>query len=195
MDPIQARATLLALAVALSAAAGCETTRTVGYYKPIPPKPRPLEPAPADARADALVLNISTSPVDTNGNGYPDLIYATAHLFDTRYAPAIQEDGAFDFRLYAPGDAARPDAEPMRHWRFDAEATKRSAGRSAFGPCYRFGLSLLDGGSDVLPVPMADVVCRFEPAGGGEPTYAGEVATIQIGQRVLVPTYRWEEGE
>ena len=39
---------------------------------------------------------------------------------------------------------------------------------------------------------MADMVCRFEPDDGGDPTYAGGVATIQVGQRVLLPPVRWQ---
>ena len=82
----------------------CEQSKTVAYYRPLPPKPRPLKPAPPDARADALVLNVSAAPMDTDGNGYPDLVHATVHLFDRRYPPAIYEEGAFTFAMFSPGD-------------------------------------------------------------------------------------------
>ena len=172
---------------------GCETTRLSGYYRPLPPKPRPLQPAPPDARADALVLNVSPAPQDTDGNGYPDLINATAHLFDRRYPPAIYQDGAFIFAMFAPGDVSRPGAEPLHEWRVDNEQFQRARGRSAFGQCYRFRLSMLDnGGTDEVALPVADIVCVFEPADRGEPTWSGEVATIQIGRRVRVPRFHWQ---
>ena len=147
---------------------GCHTTKLTGYYRPLPPKPRPLQPAPPDARADALVLNVSPAPQDTDGNGYPDLIDATAHLFDRRYPPAIYQDGAFIFAMFAPGDVSRPGAEPLHEWRIADEQFQR-------------------------PLPVADIVCVFEPADHGEPTWSGEVATIQIGQRVRVPRFHWQE--
>lgn len=173
---------------------GCHTTKLTGYYRPLPPKPRPLQPAPPDARADALVLNVSAAPRDTDGNGFPDLIDATAHLFDRRYPPAIYQDGAFIFAMFAPGDVSRPGAEPLHEWRIADEQFQRARGRSAFGQCYRFRLSMLDnGGTDELPLPVADIVCVFEPADHGEPTWSGEVATIQIGQRVRVPRFHWQE--
>ncbi len=179
-------------AACLVALMGCEQSRTVVFYRPLPPKPRPLKPAPPDARANALVLNVSAAPLDTNGNGYPDLVHATAHLFDRRYPPAIYQDGEFVFAMFAPGDMSRRGVEPIREWRItDLEGAR---GRSAFGGCYRFRLSLLDdGGTDELNVPMADIVCVFQPADGGEPTWSGEVATIQVGQRVLVPQIKWRE--
>ena len=179
-------------AVCLIALLGCEQSKTVGYYRPLPPKPRPLKPAPPDARADALVLNVSAAAMDTDGNGYPDLVHATVHLFDRRYPPAIYQEGAFIFAMFAPGEVSRRGAEPIREWRItDLEKIR---GRSAFGGCYRFRLSLLDdGGTDRLNVPMADVVCVFEPADGGEPTWSGAVATIQVGRRVLVPEFNWRE--
>jgi hypothetical protein len=184
----------VAMGLGLVISAGCTSSRSsAAYTRPLPPKPRPLKPAPPDARADALVLNVSAAPLDTNGNGYPDLIYATAHLFDTRYPPAIVEDGAFVFLLYASGHVGHPDVDPIHEWRVEGEALEQAHARSAFGECYRFRLSLLDGGTDRLPIGMADIQCWFEPADGREATYAGGVTSIRIGRRVLVPQPRWEE--
>ncbi|MHC4079865.1 MAG: hypothetical protein ACYS15_18710 [Planctomycetota bacterium] len=184
----------IAMGLGLVISAGCTSSRSsAAHTRPLPPKPRPLQPAPPDARANALVLNVSAAPLDTNGNGYPDLIHATAHLFDTRYPPAIKEDGTFVFHMYASGQVGRPDVEPIQEWRIEGEALEQAHARSAFGECYRFRLSLLDGGTDRLPISMADIQCRFEPADGREATYAGEVTSIRIGRRVLVPQLRWEE--
>ena len=108
-------------------AAGCQETRTAsGFRRPMPPKPRPLPRVPADARANALVLNVSAAPMDTNGNGYADLILASAHLFDRRYPPAMHEDGAFVFLLYGGGDVARPGSRPIHEWRIEGELLRQS---------------------------------------------------------------------
>lgn len=190
------RRIILTACVALVVApAGCKSDeKQQTYYRPLPPKPRPLQPAPPDARANAMVLNVSATPMDTNGNGYPDLIHATAHLFDRRYPPAIFEDGAFSFAMFAPGELSRDGAQPLHEWMIADQRLLESRGRSAFGDCYRFRLSLLENdGTDRLDVPMADLVCVFHPADGGEPTWSGEVATIQVGQRVRVPEMRWRE--
>ncbi len=191
---IRFAAVVMTLSLCTVVLPGCQTTKLAGYYRPLPPKPRPLQPAPPDARADALVLNVSVAPRDTDGNGYPDLIDATAHLFDRRYPPAIYQDGAFIFAMFAPGDVSRPGATPLHEWRIADEEFQRARGRSAFGQCYRFRLSMLDNdGTDEWPLPVADIVCVFEPADRGEPTWSGEVATIQIGRRVRVPRFRWQE--
>jgi hypothetical protein len=114
----------VAVGLGLVISAGCTSSRsTAAHSRPLPPKPRSLQPAPPGARADALVLNVSAAPLDTNGNGYPDLIHATAHLFDTRYPPAIKENGTFVFLLYASGQVGNPDVDPMRGW------SRRTRGR------------------------------------------------------------------
>ena len=184
----------VAVGLGLVISSGCTSSRsTAAYTRPLPPKPRPLQPAPPDARANALVVNVSAAPRDTNGNGYPDLIHATAHLFDTRYPPAIKEDGTFVFLLYASGQVGSPGVEAIHEWRIEGEALEQAHARSAFGECYRFRLSLLDGGTDRLPIGMADIQCWFEPADGRADTYAGGVTSIRIGHRILVPQLRWEE--
>ena len=190
-----ARLALPAVAAIAIGLAGCVSSeKAATYYRPLPPKPRPMKPAPPDARANAMVLNVSAAPMDTNGNGYPDLIHATVHLFDRRYPPAIYEDGAFTFAMFAPGDVARGGAEPIQEWLIEDERLQETRGRSAFGECYRFRLSFLENQStDRIDLPMADLICVFEPADGAEPTWSGQVATIQIGQRVRVPNLRWRE--
>lgn len=181
--PIRAFSAALALALA-----GCTTVGDAGASgRPAPARPRPAQPAPAGARADALVMNVDAAPLDTDGNGYADLIRATVHLFDTRYPPPIHEDGACVFSLYACGAAGRPGSQALRQWRFAEGELAAARGRSRFGDCYRFQLSLIEGGGDAIEVSMADLSCRFEPVGGERPTLAGGVATIQIGRRVAMP--------
>ncbi len=98
--------------------------------------------------------------------------------------------------MFAPGDVSRPGAEPIHEWLIVDERLQAARGRSAFGECYRFRLSLLENdGTDRLDLAMADLICVFEPADGGEPTWSGAVATIQIGHRVRIPGMRWREIE
>ncbi len=179
-----------ALALTLAALVSCQETRITGYQRPLRPMLRKPEVVPADARVDAVVLNVSPTPIDTNANGYPDLLEATVYLFDTRYRPTIREQGAFVFLLFAPGEAGMPDGKPIRRWRIEGEKVLRSWDRSAIGVCYHFRPSLLEGGTDTLPFTTADLVCYFEPADGRDPIYAGhagQVSTIQVGRRILVP--------
>ena len=183
-------ASLIVLVVAGLAA--CQETRTSSLNRPLPPKPRRLPRVPADARADALVLNLAATSLDTNGNGYPDLIHATAYLFDRRYPPAIYEEGAFVFLVFPTGQTGA-GADPLHRWRIEGAELQRARAPSAFGQSYRFRLSLLDDGTDVLPMSMVDIVTRFEPADGRDPVYAGEVSSIQLGRRVVLPQLKWHE--
>jgi len=183
----------IAFAMTLATLVSCQETRITGYQRPLRPTLRRPEAVPADARVDALVLTVSSTPIDTNANGYPDLLEATAYLFDTRYRPTIREQGAFVFLLYAPGEAGRSDSKPIRRWRIEGEKVLRSQTRSAIGVCYHFRPSLLDGGTDTLPFVTADLVCYFEPADGRDPIYARDVSTIQVGRRVLIPQTRWRQ--
>lgn len=180
--------TLLGVAVTLL---GCQTSRTIVYQRPLPPKPRKAQPPPPDAKTNAVVLTLGAAPRDTNGNGYPDMIHATTHLFDRRYAPPLHEDGSFVFELYAPGESAT--GEPLHSWLYEGDDVLIARGLSGFGFCYRFRLSLLDsGGTDQLGVSMADMVCRFVPAEADASTVNSEATTLQMG-RVLVPQLTWRE--
>ena len=177
----------LAVGVALAFPLGCQTSRTsMGYRHPLPPKPRKIVPAPADARADALVLTLSTTPRDTNGNGYADLIDTTTYLFDRRYDPSFHESGVFVFSLYETGGAAFAEAQPIREWRFEPQQVALARSWTGFGLCYRFRLSLIDGGTDRLDIGMADMRCRFEPADGRKPMDSSAVSSIQVGRRILL---------
>ena len=74
------------------------------------------------------------------------------------------------------------------------ERLQEARGRSAFGECYHFRLSLLENDStDELDLAMADLICVFEPSDGGEPTWSGEVASIQVGHRVRIHGMQWRQ--
>ena len=140
------------MAISITLAPGCtESRQVVGYHRPAPSRPRQVQPPPPGTRADAVVVNVRAAALDTDGNGYADLIQATAYLFDTRYAPPIREDGTFVFLLYAAGESAAPveaQRKPMRQWRFAEEALAAARARTYFGPGYVFRLSLLEEGTD-----------------------------------------------
>lgn len=177
----------LGLCTTLLAAVGCGGRRmTEGYYRPLAPLEREIAPCPPDARADKLVLDVSTTPEDTDGDGYPDVIRATAHLFDDRYIPSIREQGEFVFQLFAAGEVGEGEAEPLRRWRVVEEPATAPA-RSAFGDCYNFDLSLRAGGASTLSIPTADLMCWFEPADGRSPVYAGEISPVRMGRQVMIP--------
>ena len=81
------------------------------------------------------MLSVSVAGLDTNGNGDPGLIPATARRFDRRYPPAIYEEGGFTVAMFAPGDVSRAGAEPIHEWLIVDERLQAARGRSAFGEC------------------------------------------------------------
>ncbi len=172
---------------------GCQKSWFDGSFRPIPPQTEPLPPAPPDAEADVLLVDVSSDPYDTNANGYPDLIEASAHLFDSRYEPSIHEEGAFLFALYEPGGAGDSESEPIRQWRFEGGELEETHSRSGFGECYRFKLSLLGEGGDRLPMATGEVVGRFEPADGGDFLYAQEIGSIRLGRRFPIRDLEWQK--
>ena len=103
----------------------------------------------------------------------------------------MREDGTFVFLLFVSGEVGRANAQPIRQWRIEGAELQRAQARSAFGESYQFKLSLLADGTDTLPIAAADIVCRFEPADGRDPVYAGQISSIQLGRRVLVPQPTW----
>ena len=165
---------------------GCQETVQSGGFgeRPLPPDPRPASDIPVGARPDALVMNMSPTALDTNGNGYPDQMHATVHMFDRRFAPPMHAEGTVIFRLFAGGESSRADARPLREWTITGEALARTRSRSQFGACYQFRLSLLDQGrSDEFPHGYGDILAVFEPADGGPEVRSGETSTVQLGRR------------
>ncbi len=153
--------------------------------RPMPPEPREAPETPADAKADALVLQVAAKPRDTNGNQYPDLIEVQANLFARPHPMPLHEEGAFIFRLYPGGRTDDPAVTPIREWRIEGDALDESRViNPLFGPTYQITLSILDEGTDRLPLMSADLVASFEPADGRAPVVRREVHKMQIGAEI-----------
>lgn len=152
--------------------------------RPMPPEPRPGPRTPVGAQSDALVIQVAAKPRDTNGNKFPDLIEVMANLFATPHPMPLHENGAFVFQLYLGGGIDNPQAAALREWRIDgADLEGAKVINPLFGATYQFRLSLLENGTDRLPLMAVDLVAWFEPADGREPIVRREVHTMQIGAR------------
>lgn len=164
---------------------GCQTESiTTSDGRPMPQKPRAAPAAPANAKPNRMAFMVSSKPEDTTGNGYPDLIMATVALFALPHPMAMRFDGMFEFTLYQRGEARDPNAEPIAHWVKQGEAVRQAEATAGYGPCYQFSLSLVEVGSDVIPLTSADLRCTFHPADGSTPVHSDGVRSIQVGSRM-----------
>jgi hypothetical protein len=178
----------LAVMTAVAMIGGCETVRVSSSDgRPMPPKPRPAPKAPAWAKPNRLALLVG-STIDSNGNGFPDLVHVTTVLF-TQTSPsanpiAIEGQGTFIFTLHRLGEVGDPETEPIAEWRFGPETLPAARSTAMYGPCYQFRLSLLEHGTDRLPPTAADLRARFEPTeeGGESIRCSDEIRTVQIGR-------------
>ena len=167
----------------LSTACQTESVTTSDGWQ-MPPEPRETPVPPDGLKADRMAFMVGSKADDTNNNGYPDTIRASVALFSAEHPTALREDGAFTFLLYLQGQTAAPGSEPLAQWRVEGEALRETLATAQYGPCYQFVLSLLQTpAGDRLPTERADMICRFEPAGGGEPVVSTGVRSLQIGGR------------
>ena len=151
----------------------------------MPAEPHAAPLVPAAAKANAMALRVGAKPVDTDANGYPDLIQAEVYLFSEPHPAPMYDDGAFVFNLYKSGQSTLNNNQPLATWRFGGEelAQARTFSR-LFGRAYTFNLSLLESGGDRLPLQGANLTCSFEPAGGSPTVQSTGVYSIQIGSRL-----------
>lgn len=161
---------------------GCETTVTqASGGRPLPPDPKQPPPALTNVPPNAMaVMLVGPKPMDTNGNGFPDLITVEAYLFAEPYPTPMWADGAFVFELYPLGMAGQPESKPIATWRIEGDALLASRTQSLAGRSYRLNLSLLERGTDVLPVSAVDLTSAFVPAGGAPVVRALGVRTVQM---------------
>jgi hypothetical protein len=121
---------------------------------------------------------------DSDGNGYPDRIHATAALFAVPHEMAIEANGAFVLTLFERGDVHNPEAEPIGEWRFEGEQLVDARRSTLYGVAYQLQLNLLDLGTDRLPPMIGDLRGRYEPADGGPAIETSdELRPVQIGRR------------
>lgn len=163
---------------------GCETVRiTTGVSRQVPAQPRQAPTTPEDALVNRMVFVVGSKPHDTDGNGFPDRIETTVTLFATPYPSPKWSAGRIVCGMYRKGTARRDQSEPVAEWIFENDALERARTMSRVGRQYRLPLNLLEVGTDRLPFSEVDLICRFEPAGGGEPVHCDGVRSIQIGRR------------
>jgi hypothetical protein len=169
----------------LSILTACQTERvTTSDGWRMPPAPRSAPTPPASARADRMVFTVGSKPDDTNNNGFPDGIQVSVALFSSQHPTALRQDGTFAFTMYRQGEFGAAEAKPMYEWKLSKEQVLNGQTQTYVGPSYLFQVSLLDMGTDRLPLERADLVCRFEPSDGSAAVHSDGVRSIQIGRRM-----------
>lgn len=185
--PFARRSTLMVIVGCLlvpGVMSGCETVRiTTGVSRQVPAQPRRAPITPEDALVNRMVFVVGSKPHDTDGNGFPDRIETTVTLFATPYPSPKWSAGRIVCGMYRKGTARRGQSDPVAEWIFENDALERARTMSRVGRQYRLPLNLLEVGTDRLPFSEVDLICRFEPAGGGEPVHCDGVRSIQIGRR------------
>lgn len=147
------------------------------------PKPRTAPVTPTTAVPNRMLIGVASRPTDTDGNGYPDLIMVTAHLFAEPHPMPVHEPGVFVFDLYEAGALNVPDSQPVARWEISGEQLDAARTQSLAGPMYSFRLSLLETGGDRYPLVGVDLVARFMP--DAQPTRVvrpGGSISLQIGR-------------
>jgi hypothetical protein len=184
-NPPRIIVTSLLPVIAACALSGCQTTAVhTSDGRPMPPDPRPAPRTPTDAVPNAMAMRVGAKPLDTNNNGFPDLIEVESFLFAEPHPTPMFADGTFVFELFLRGQALSDDATPIARWVFTGKDLQRSRVLSdLFGPSYRFNLSLFEVGGDEFPLTGADLTGRFEPGDGGDAVRCRGVRSIQIGRR------------
>ncbi len=164
---------------------GCETVGiTTGVTRSVPAQPRRPPTTPEDAPVNRMVFVVGSKPQDSDGNGFPDTIETSVILFATPHPSPKWSAGRIVCGMYMKGMARRPDAEPVAEWIFENEDLERARTVSRVGRQYRLSLNMLEVGTDRMPFSEVDLICRFEPAGGGEPVHCDGIRSIQIGRRM-----------
>lgn len=168
----------------LIALGACTTSVTTSDGRPMPRAPREAPEAPEGSRVNAMAMLVANKATDTNGNGYPDQIHVTVHLFALPHQSPIFEPGAMVFALYPPGRAIGPEAQPMLQWRLDAERVSGARTRTLAGPAHVFQLSLVEQGGDQYPLMTGNLTCHFLPADGAAAVASSEAVPVSIGRRM-----------
>jgi len=170
-SPLFAFRLLIAAALA-SASAGCVSD---GPSPPTRQTPRPPEPQPAGIMPKLVDLAATRYARDSDKNGYADEIAVTAFLFAPPHNAPLVVPGEFRFSML------KLDGSKFGEWVFDAEQSAAAVERLLPGPGYRFLLSLLDRGTDMIPSEDVQLICVFQPT-AGEPVRGRNPIRVTVGQ-------------
>jgi hypothetical protein len=131
---------------------------------------------PASATPGVLALT-ATDFFDTDGNKFRDTSTIVVYIFadSAHYQLPMRAQGEFDFRLETP------DGQPIGRWRFDRRQTEGARRDLAPGPGFVFELSLLQGGTDRIAAPAAELIATFIPADGEQPLHARTQSPLLVG--------------
>ncbi|RPG16128.1 MAG: hypothetical protein CBB69_009105 [Phycisphaera sp. TMED9] len=165
-----ARTTAFILAAVVMS--GCVTDgveSTTG--RPLPPAPRDVAPASESSSINAISVLKSQQPMDTTGNGFPNLLGVGVYLFARPYPIPRFADGTLVFSLFPPGefDQLNPSAgEPVVSWTFGPDMMAGAQVENLIGPGYQLSLDIGAVGLSSLEVDSADMVVQFIPAQEGD---------------------------
>ena len=166
------RVAVAAIAVAATLA-GCVTDSVESATgRPLPPDPRKVPPASAGDPINAISVLKSQQPIDTTGNGFPNLLGAGVYLFARPYPIPRFATGTLVFELFEPGgfDPASSASSPsLATWTLGPEDMATARVDNLIGPGYQISLDLGTIGLSELAVSSADLVVRFLPGDGSEP--------------------------
>ena len=154
------------------ATSGCVTDgveSTTG--RPLPPKPRKVAPASESSSINAISVLKSQQPMDTTGNGFPNLLGVGVYLFARPYPIPRFADGTLVCSLFSPGsfDQLNPSAsDPVVSWTFGPEMMAGARVDNLIGPGYQLSLDLGAVGLNSLELNSADLVVQFLPTQFGD---------------------------
>ena len=157
----------IAACLLIGFASGCVTDgveSTTG--RPLPPAPRKVAPASSSSSINAISVLKSQQPIDTTGNGFPNLLGVGVYLFARPYPIPRFADGTLVASFFSPGsfDQMNPEAsEPVVTWTFGPEMMIGARVDNLIGPGYQLTLDLGAVGLSGLDLDSADLVLRFLP--------------------------------
>ena len=167
------RAAAVVAVASASSLVGCVTDSvesTTG--RPLPPDPREVPPASSGDPINAISVLKSQQPIDTTGNGFPNLLGAGVYLFARPYPIPRFATGTLVFDLFEPGgfDVVQgASSPPLVTWTLGPEDMAAAQVDNLIGPGYQISLDLGAIGVSELAVDSADLVVRFLPSDGSEP--------------------------
>lgn len=142
-----------------------------------PPAPRPTVrevPAPRGLTPDRLVLAVSDTPLDRDGDTYADTFEATVYLFASRADLPFHADGSFRFVLIGR------TGERLAEWTLDGQQIADSRMRTIVGEGYTFRLDLNDADGDRIDARRATLLAAFTPT--GMPTPVSASTSVRVGR-------------